>query len=111
MTGQPAPRNTDLDLTRIEGIPTPHADHAYTQYKSDIEIKIKSKLLGSIEAVFRGESPVQTAFALGLPVLPASGMAWVFHQVGLSPTVDAIAAGVIYLVSVGGVIMNHRRRR
>jgi hypothetical protein len=113
--GESKPRKTrgDMDLTQIDGKPTAGAEQAFTRTKSGIKLTVRNKVFGTVTGVIdvTGNSLLHTVVGLGAAAVPAGAVMLALRYVGLDATVDAIAGGVVYLVTVGGSLLHHRRKQ
>ncbi len=103
----------ELDLTRIDGEPSPGANEAYARQKSDIEFRA-STIVGRFETVLRNVEPtMMTAISCGTTVIPALLTALVINYIGLTPGTTAFIAGLVWAVTLFSTIYlisrSHRR--
>ena len=108
------PRATgELDLTEIEGSPSPGANHAYAIQGSDIHIDGKSPLPlgGSIRVRLKAAERSQLTSMITFLIAVLAGIAVGFgtRAIGLDPLPAVISGGVIWIAACLFVILRHQR--
>ncbi len=99
----------ELDLTRIDGEPSPGANEAYARQKSDIEFRASS-FVGRFETRLHNVDPTMTAvISCGSAVVPALAAAFMSNYIGLAPSTSALIAGLVWLATLFSTLYLSKR--